>query len=540
MRYACLAGIGIAWVAFATAAGGAPPQEGRRALASVPAERLAEVPAPTINAVLSGEIAPAEFLQSMRMAPAVRGATVQPLQEKQYISHWLTSYECVSAGINEDVVGESSINGRCSIQALGDGSSAPTVYPNYFGGSNGSIYTGYYQAPYDSATCSYDNTDVSRYFLTWIKSPAPRSARVFVGAADYYKLWVNGALVSSRTSGGMQPWTVDQYSAPVSLVGGWNLVVFKHGFPQLGPESSTDDNIRYKYFSVRFASDAAGTPLTDLVAAFDKDCPDTDFSKAIYSRVQVGSIAHLGGVGNSQWRTDVTLANGTHMAWQYRLRYYREGNNSGHPDAEKYVEIRAFSSRTWTDALSSLFGITGDQKGYFVVLQQYYYLLTAFPSGYGGLQVKVYNQASAGTYGMAVPAVSFYDGTRWTTAVYGVRNGRFRSNFGVVPHVNAGAACKLKLTLVDAGVGLLATREFTDSGTITGFWQLNDLFTAMGVPSVTTNNATLYVQFLNTATDTYWLPYVTVNDGNPSLGVAGTSDPTFLPGNYVWVNPPEL
>ncbi|NCO69153.1 MAG: hypothetical protein GW878_01340, partial [Acidobacteria bacterium] len=56
MRHTLAAGIATVVVALAAVAIGAPPQEARQALASVPAERLAEASAPTINAVLSGEI----------------------------------------------------------------------------------------------------------------------------------------------------------------------------------------------------------------------------------------------------------------------------------------------------------------------------------------------------------------------------------------------------------------------------------------------------------------------------------------------------
>lgn len=532
----------VAFVAIAARAQAAspprtavPPATAQQALAQVPPHLLRELPPAAMEALASGALSGTELLTSLGLAPSIHGMAPPVAQTKGFILHWMYHYTCILGGIDDDPVGEALIDGRCSGQPMTPTAGAPSPSLSYYTSSDGSVYTGYYSAPSDSATCTTTNTNLTRYYIAWVFAPSVRSAHAFVGAADYYKLWINGALVLSRTSGGMKPWTVDEYSAPVSLRRGWNLLVFKHSFPQLGPYvSGGDPDLLYKYFSLRFASDAAGSPMTDLRAGHDPNCADDSFDKAIYARTHVANIAHIAGVGGAQWRTDVTLANNTYSRWQYRLRYYREGNNSGAADSEKLVDLAPFESRTWSDALVSLFGRGGDEKGYFVVLQAYYNLLVSLPYGYGALQTKVYNQSATGTFGMSLPARYFYEASGWTGVFYGVRNGQYRTNFGLMPMVNVGAACRVKVWLTDPAIGLSATKEYSG---ITGFWQLNNVFADLGVGSVVTSNATMYYEFLDNATSTYWIAYVTANDGNPGTGATGTSDPVYQQSNYVFAYP---
>ncbi len=540
VRACCL--LAVVSLTIAIQAQAAPPSaaavptiSAQQALAQVPPHLLRELPPATMEALASGALSGNELLASLGLRPAAAALVPPDGQSKAFILHWMYNYTCLIAGIDDDIVGEASIDGRCSGQPMTNTAGAPSPSASYWTSSDGSVSTGYYNAPSDSATCTTTNTNLSRYFIAWVHAPTARSAYAFLGAADYYKLWINGTLVMSRTSGGMKPWTVDEYSAPVTLHQGWNLLVLKHSFPQLGPYvQGGDPNLLYKYFSLRFASDAAGLAMTDLVAAHDPNCLDDNSERAIYSRTHVPNLAHITGVGGAQWRTDVTLANNTFSRWQYRLRYYSEGNNRGVPDADKLVELAPFESRTWSDALVSLFGKRGDQKGYFVVLQAYYSMLSAFPYGYGALQTKVYNQSAAGTYGMSVPARYIYEASSWSGVFYGVRNGQYRTNFGLVPMVNTGATCGVKVWLLDPAVGLSASKEYTG---IEGYWQLNNVFADMGVGSVVTANATLYFQLLENPTNTSWIAYVTANDGNPGAGTTGTSDPVFQQANYIYAWP---
>lgn len=522
-------------VGAASVAGGGTGLQ--QVLARIPAEILRGLPPAAIEGLLSGEIPAQDFLASLGVPdPRALGAP-SDLQAKQFITHWVCHNTCIVAGINDDPYNELAITGRCTGLPMTTAAGAPYGYEKLFTSADGSVITPYYYAP-SGPSCTTIYNNVTRYFQTWVKSPTTRNAKVWLGASDYFKLWINGnpTPVLSRTTGGSKPWTVDEYKANVALTAGWNLIVLKHTFPQLGPANDVDPNVRYKYFSLRFCSDDAGTPFTDLVAGFDPDCDEADTAYS-YTRVFVPNVAHIGGFGASQWRTDYTLANYWHMPWEYRMRYYREGNDAGTPSAEKLVQLKAFETKTWTDVIPNLFGLPDDQKGYGVVYQQDYYSLIT--GGYGWFQGKVYNQTANGTFGTAQPIVSCYSPgtTRVDGFFVGLRNGQYRSNFGLVPVVNKSSnVTRIRLILTAPGIPTPLVKEYTG---INGYWQLNNVFKDMGVESLNTSEAILAFQFIDRPTY-YYIPYVTVNDGNPGLGFTGTSDPVILLSGAIIDYPPEL
>ena len=363
------------------------------------------------------------------------------------------------------------------------------------------------------------------YFYTWVRSNAAQQVRAILGASDYFKLWINHALVMSRTSGGPASYLVDQYQQTATLNQGWNLILLKHSFPQLGPPDDPNPDNLYKYFSLRFTT-PGGTPVP-LTAAFDPMC-DFGGSTGCYTKVVVPSIAHLPGSGGSQWRTDTLLVNGTHTTWNFELDYFREGNASGVPDAVARIDVEPYGTLNFIDALrnAGLFGVSGDQKGYFDVRRQYYnYLKSA-----GWLQNKVYNQAPAGSFGMQVPVRYYYDGTTYSAVFYGLRNGVYRTNLGMVPWDNEGAAARVRVTLFGPDLAQPVSREF---GPFEGMWQRNNIFDALGVGGLVTSTTALYLQILENPTGTYWYPYVAVNDN-------GTSDPIFFTSGFLGSWPPDL
>jgi hypothetical protein len=534
----------FALLLVATFSWGAPPASlptqdaaaGARILALIPPQRLAQIPAPVIEAVLRGEIPAEQFAASLGLARPVTGmGAPSELQAKQFITHWLDHYTCLEAGIDEDVVGEASINGRCSDQKMSDGPSAPMLYPDYYADPSGVVTTAYWQAPTDPTSCVTRTTNLSRYFVTWVKSPLTGSVKAWLGASDYFKLWINGVLVLSRATGGSKPWTVDEYKANVTLAEGWNLIVLKQSFPQLGPASDPGDNIKYKSLSLRFVSDDGGTPITDLVAAFDPYCTEADTSTD--SQAWVPNVAHLPGYA-SQWRTDVQLFNGTHMTWAHRLRFYREGNNSGTPNAEKYLEMTPYQTLTFPDAVQTLFGISTNVKGYVTVLQQaYFWWYSYHPQEKGWLQAKTFNITASGTFGTLDPILSRSLVTPWPVTFFGLRNGAYRSNLAMFPAVNAGATARVRLTLFGPDIATPFVKEYSG---INGFWQLNNVFDDLGAGAVNTDNSAIYVEILENPTETYWFPYFTILDGNPVHGVPGTSDPVYLAPGYLSLLPPIL
>jgi len=536
--------LSLAILSIATSSWSAPPKgppsqdaaAGARILGMIPAERLVGIPASAIDAVLRGEIPAAQFAASLGVAPPVTAmGAPSELQAKQFITHWLDHYICLGAGIDEDLVGEASIGGRCSRQRMTDDPSAPILYPSYYANAPGSMITSYWEAPTDLTTCVTRTTNLSRYFVTWVKSPATRSVKVWLGASDYFKLWINRALVLARNAGGSKPFTMDEYKANVMLATGWNLIVFKHSFPQLGPATDPSENNKYKPFSLRFVSDDAGTPITDLVAAFDPNCTEGDPS--IFTPVWVPNVAHVPGHA-SHWRTDIYLFNPSHMTWSYRFRFYKEGNNSGIPDAEKYLEMTPFQALTFPDALQTMFGITANVKGYLVALQQVFYVYYTYSMQQNGwLQAKTFNLTEGGTFGTLNPTLYQYAGTAWPATFFGLRNGSYRSNLAIFPAVNMGATAKIRLTLFGPDIAIPLVKEYSG---INGFWQLNNVFSDLGAGSVNTDSAALYLEFLENPTGTLWFPYITILDGNPQYGITGTSDPVYLAPGSLKLVPPNL
>ena len=527
----------VCLVVLANAVAAAPPPRTAQPLsaaallAKLPAAMLARVPQPTLDAVLRGEIPAERFAASLGLA-TVRPESMTELQQKQFVTHWLYHYTCLVGGIDDDLVNEATIDGRCSGQRMADGASAPSVTPYFYSGS--AIESGYWNAPYDSASCSSTNANLTRYWVTWIATADARSAYLYFGSSDYFKVWLNGGLVASRTTGGPKPYLVDEYQVPVNLKRHWNLIVVKQSFPQLGPSNDPSNDNKYKYFSLRFCADAAGTPITDLTAMYDQEC-GADDSPSVYSRVYVPLAAHLSGVGGSQWRSDYTLMNGTHFKWLLNLRYFKEGNNSGTPDAVADWVLNPFQLATVQDVLPTLFAVPTDQKGYVIVRGQYYYAL------YGSsnwLLAKVFNQGSAGTFGMTVPAAYYYDLSSYSFIFFGVRNGQYRSNLAMFPGKNGGATADVTVKVWGPDFASVTMKEYTG---IKGFWQLNNIFGDMGIGGTATNNAVVEVDVSNNPTGTPWYAFVTVNDGNPSAGSAGTSDPIFIYPNSTGYSatPPE-
>ncbi len=542
----------VACLLFLSAAAlGAPPDRCANTLGEVLSsfspEMLQRAEAQLISDLLAGRLSPDEFAASVgspHFSAAASGdlagqAMTTPLYEKQFITHWLAHYSTIPSTIDEDRVGEAGIDGRCSGQMMTDNPASPTLDINYWTDSAGRVQTGYWNAftEYVETATGYcynvDTTDQVRYFVTWVFAPSARSGQVWVGAHDYFKLWVNGDLVLQRTSGGSKTFTADEYKGAVNLKQGWNLLVFKQGFPVLGPSSSPNQDDTTKYFSLRFTRDAAGTPMTDLQAAFDPQCTDTSSSSGRYSRVWAPNLARIAGAGGSQWKSHLSVFNGWHMPWRLLFHYYKEGNSSGTPSATKVVVVQPYQTQMFANALESLFGVTGNEKGYMVVFHQYYNLHYLY---YRWLQLKVFNQASSGTFGMDVPFLSHSDAwfsPRWVS----VPGGQGRVNLGLVPRHNQGARTSVRVTAVPEGSAAQISKTY---GPFSGFFQINDVLTDLGLTPAQAENLALWVQLVSPETNTPYFAYLTINDSIPAQGKPGTSDPLMRLPNYFATYPPSL
>jgi hypothetical protein len=307
-----------------------PHRKGQGAwlLQRLPREVLAEVPPHVRDDVQSGRIPAADFAGpfGMLLQPLDARAASLPVYEAGFVPEWTSHGTALPAAIDEDPISEASIGGLCSARPITDESGAPFVYPTYFASDDGTVETSYYQAPSDSSTCTVDNTDLTRYFYAWINSPSTQAVTALMGASDYFKLWINGALIISRTTGGHSPFAVDQYSGDVRLMEGWNLIVVRQTFPQLGPANDPSDDNKYKYFSLRLVTRAPDhTPVTNWAEEIDPLCTNPADAGGVYSHVWVLNMPGIAGSGGSRWRADMYLFNGLPSRWMYDLRYFRGG-----------------------------------------------------------------------------------------------------------------------------------------------------------------------------------------------------------------------
>ncbi len=519
----------------------------RDLLSSFSPEMLQRAQPELLADLLAGRVSLDEFAATIGAPLFSAGATAEvgghamatPLFEKQFITHWLTHYYTLPSTIDEDRVTEAGIDGRCSGQGMTDNPASPALGIYHWTDRAGRVQTSHWNGYIEyvqTATgyChNYDTTDQVRYFVTWVFAPNARAGQAWVGAHDYFKLWVNGTLVVQRTSGGSKTFTADEYQSPVTFKQGWNLLVFKHAFPVLGYGSPNQDD-RTKYFSVRFTRDTAGTPMTDLQAAFDPRCTDTSSCLGASSRAWAPNIARIAGAGGSLWKSHLSVFNGWHMPWRLFFQYFKEGNHTGTPNATKELVLQPYQTQMFPNALESLFGVTGSEKGYMAVFQQYYYHHHNYPNRW--LQLKVFNQASSGTFGMDVPFLYEYNAwyaPRWIS----VPGGQARINLGLVPRHNQGARTAVKVTAAPEGSAAQIAKSY---GPFSGFFQINDVLTDMGLTPAQAENVSLWVQLVSSETSTPYFPYITINDGIPAQGKPGTSDPLMRLPNELATYPPNL
>jgi hypothetical protein len=135
------------------------------------------------------------------------------------------------------------------------------------------------------------------------------------------------------------------------------------------------------------------------------------------------------------------------MQWSHRLRFYREGNNSGLPDAETYIEMEPFQAFTFPDAVQTLFGVTANVKGYVTVLQQLFWRWLSFgPQEHGWLEAKTFNLTEGGNFGTLNPVLLHFYSTLSKVTFSGYETAPF-AQFGPVSRGNSGARAEIRLAV---------------------------------------------------------------------------------------------
>ena len=264
----------------------------------------------------------------------------QDLDEEQFITHWVYTYDVMAGGIDVDLIGEGSFAGAVLDGPISGAPDASCDQPQLLGSARPSTPATGRRGTRRTAPTSRPTAASTSTPGFGADHPAgagdPRRRRLLQAVDQPHP----GDVAHQRRPCHLR---VDQYQQTATLNQGWNLILFKHSFPQLGPPDDPNPDNLYKYFSLRFTT-PGGAPVHP-VAAFDPMCAYTG-QKARYTRVIVPSIAHLPGSGGSQWRTDTLLVNGTHMIWNYELNYFREGNASGAPNAVARIDIAPYAHRS--------------------------------------------------------------------------------------------------------------------------------------------------------------------------------------------------
>ncbi len=115
--------------------------------------------------------------------------------------------------------------------------------------------------------------------------------------------------------------------------------------------------------------------------------------------------------------------------------------------------------------------------------------------------------------------------------------GQGRVNLGLVPRHNQGARTSVRVTAVPEGSAAQISKTY---GPFSGFFQINDVLTDLGLTPAQAENLALWVQLVSPETNTPYFAYLTINDGIPAQGKPGTSDPLMRLPNYFATYPPSL
>jgi len=470
---------------------------------------------------------PMEELERAGLAPGQTAGVKNEASEMGYITLWLNHYNALLGTFDQDLVGEAEVKPICYGDRITDQDGSPSMYRTY--STYPQIWTSYWNAYRDSDTCETIYTDQVRYFVTQVKSPSTRDARLFAGADESIAVWLNGVEVMTREGGDYE---ADQYQAPVHLVEGWNLILVKVYYPLIGPSDHLD--YESKAWSLRL-TDASGANPLHLVQNIDGWC---DHEQS-YNWVYAGGAADLPGAFGSQWASDLRLTNPHHFPLELTVEYYEEGSadtaptksaarasGAAMPDVERTIVLDPFESRTYRQVLTSLLGVTPPQKGMLAIRGYYYW----DAQNNGMVELKTYNQGGGGSFGTVIPMTNLYAGyTCCSQVLHGLRNGvDFRTNIGMAPRRVFDDEIEFKVSIWDSTTGAFAQKDFVGRGS----FQLNDIFAKLGLGNLETDTAMVYVSWNSTGSDARFRFFASVVDNH-------TSDPVDV-GPGVWVLPPPL
>ncbi len=221
----------------------------------------------------------------------------------------------------------------------------------------------------------------------------------------------------------------------------------------------------------------------------------------------IPAAASLPGVGDSDWRSQVSVVNLGDIARNVTLYLVRDGDSwPGELLAGPYA-IRPMESLYLDDPLGAERPVAG--------------LLYASVSGGGTVAFsRTYNLADGGvTFGQGMPAVhlsaAMFEPELVLPMVHSVP-GRYRTNVGFA-QASAGNF-RVLVSIHAPNGGLLAEREYAIS---TGWRQIDDIFGKLGIGALAVEGGWIRIRVVAGAPAS-WTAYATVIDNT-------TDDPTYVP-----------
>jgi PKD repeat protein len=267
---------------------------------------------------------------------------------------------------------------------------------------------------------------------------------------------------------------------------------------------------------------AAGARIEAYVSIIDNRSGDGTFFAGDHvadPTIWIAGAATAVGPNDTRWVSSLFLVNPFATAMPLRLVYTPLGAEGPQNETEMRIDLPAHGSRIENDVVGELFGATSSSG--VISVSRYD---QGDPAEYPFVSARTFNDATTGTFGQTIPAVSAADAIG--AGIEGneihipglTKSSRLRTNVGLY-NQSAEECASVHLILTDDLGNVLATK---DVGLAAGeAEQINDLFADMGVEGPF-DDATLVVSSIDGRGSV--AAYASVVDNV-------TGDPMFLPGN---------
>jgi hypothetical protein len=220
----------------------------------------------------------------------------------------------------------------------------------------------------------------------------------------------------------------------------------------------------------------------------------------------VPAAASAPGVGTSNWKTQIVVANPTSAPQQAQIYYVAKGQSWPGNAITGPRTIPGGGSLAIDDPLASLNPTSG--------------LLYVTVSAEGmPVATRTYNLAAdGGTFGQGIPGILLNDAESAQTLILPMLMSdpnRFRANLGLVQTSAGSFAVRVRIHATNGTV--LATKGYNVNGS---YLQINNLLADMGIGSTVVEGGWISVELINGA-PLYWTTYASIVDGS-------TDDPTYI------------